>query len=113
MALRPADSATWAAGIVSPVVPYSLENRTRICFPPIDTCTICRNVESVKAGAGGALLVSPCWGEVAQVPTQWGALFLATALTLITSKSIDVKMTSCFFKKPPLQTNLFLYQELK
>jgi len=56
--------------MVSGVVPYTLENRTRICFPPIDTRTICRSVESVKPGRWRRIAGSSHLGDVAHVPTQ-------------------------------------------
>src|SRR5260370_37419518 len=66
--------------MVSTVVPNALENRIRICFPPMETCTICRSVLSVKPGAGGSFLASPNCGEEAHVPTQRGGLSFASDL---------------------------------
>src|SRR6266581_2255906 len=66
--------------MVSAVAPNAFENRIRICFPPMETCTICRSVLSVKPGAGGSFLASPSCGEEAHVPTQWSSLSFAPDL---------------------------------
>jgi hypothetical protein len=71
MALLPADRAIWADSTVTGEVPKALENRTRRCFPPMDTWTTWRNVLLVKPGGGGRLRGSVNCCDELHVLIQW------------------------------------------
>src|SRR6266581_1431736 len=99
--------------MVSAVAPNAFENRIRICFPPMETCTICRSVLSVKPGAGGSFLASPSCGEEAHVPTQWSSLSFAPDLlchadagTTAIPRNKEATKISSLLKKPPFTDKL-------
>lgn len=66
----PTDLARRAVLITNAPLLYSLESRKRTFSPPIDTCTIWRNVLLLRPGEGGLFAVSTSCSDVAQVPTQ-------------------------------------------
>src|SRR6266704_2884925 len=99
--------------MVSAVAPNALENRIRICFPPMETCTICRSVLSAKPGVGGSFLASPSCGEETHVPTQWSSLSFASALlcladagTTAIPRNKEATKINSLLKKPPFTDKL-------